>query len=299
MRTAVIARLALVTATALLAARPASAEIQARLRVKSGQTLSGIARRYDCTVAALQRANDLDGTTILAGQRLAVPVCKGKASARPGKRVANRAAAIEIPLVAGQSVGQPWSGTLRRATRLPQGKGYLIRRPQRAYGAAHVVGRVRDAIASVRGDHRRLHTLAIGDLSAKRGGSISEHRSHQSGRDLDIGFYFKRKPAAYPSSFVTATAANLDRAATWDLLVAFARTADDAGGVQAIFVDYDVQGLLYDWAASRGVDEGYLDRLFQYPEGKSSGDGLVRHEPHHDDHFHIRFKCPPGDAGCG
>jgi LysM repeat protein len=290
-RTAVLVLAALV-GTALSTA-PASAEIQAHVKVEAGQTLSGIARRYDCTVAAIQRANDLEGTLILAGQRLAVPVCKGKEA--PKRR---RVARIEIPLVNGQSVGRPWSGSLRRPTRLPAGKGYLIRRPQRAYGAAHVVAHVRQAIATVRADHPRLHTLAIGDLSAKRGGSISEHHSHQSGRDLDIGFYFKKQPRGYPDSFVGATASNLDRAATWDLLVAFARTADDPGGVHAIFLDYGVQGLLYKWARDRGVDEGYLDRLFQYPEGKGGGDGLVRHEPHHDDHFHVRFKCPPGDNRC-
>ncbi|MBE7454729.1 MAG: penicillin-insensitive murein endopeptidase [Kofleriaceae bacterium] len=293
MRTAVVVSLAL-TAAALGAARPASAEIQARIKVKAGDTLSTIARRHDCTVAALQRANDLPGTMILAGQELAVPVCRGKEAARPTRRVAR----IEIPLVAGQSVGRPWDGKLRRASQLPTGKGYLIRRPHRAYGAAHVVAHVRNAIARVRADHPRLHTLAIGDLSAKHGGSISEHRSHQSGRDLDVGFYFKKVPKGYPASFVKATSANLDRAATWDLLVAFARTADDPGGVQAIFVDYEVQGWLHEWAAARGVDRGYLGRLFQYPAGKHAAKGLVRHEPNHDDHFHIRFKCPPGDGAC-
>jgi len=293
-RLVVLVSLALVVSTS-----PVVAEIQARVRVRSGQTLSAIARRYDCTVEALRHANDLDGTRIVIGQRLAVPLCKGKAAAkaRP-RRVANKVDPIEVEAVTGQSIGKPWSGKLRHATRLPKGRGYLIRRPQRAFGTAHLVGHLRDAIVAVREDHPSLHTLAIGDLSAPSGGSITEHRSHQSGRDVDVGFFYKRKPAAYPAVFVSATAANLDRAATWDLLVAFARTADEPDGVQAIFVDYQVQGLLYDWAAARGVDERYLDRLFQYPEGKGAGDGLVRHEPHHDDHFHVRFKCPPGDQSC-
>jgi LysM repeat protein len=285
---------------AVVFVRPAAAEIQARVRVKSGQTLSAIAKRYDCTVEALQHANDLDGTTIQIGQRLAVPVCKHRPAANKPRtaRVAKEIAPAPVETVRGQSIGKPWSGHLRRATRMPKGKGYLIRRPYRAFGTAHLVGHLRDAIVAVREDHPRLHTLAIGDLSAQGGGSITEHRSHQSGRDVDVGFFYKRKPAAYPNEFVVATAANLDRAATWDLLVAFARTADEPDGVQAIFLDYDVQGLLYDWAAERGVDEAYLGRLFQYPDGKGGGTGLVRHEPHHDDHFHVRFKCPAGDTAC-
>lgn len=298
MRSAVLLSAALVAIGAL--AGEASAEIAARIKIRSGDTLTVIAKRYDCTIEAIQRANDLDSTVILAGQRLTVPVCKGrdarKAAPPRAERVA-RVEPIEIPLVTGQSIGKPWHGTLRRPTRLPSGNGYLIRRPARSFGAAYVVAQVKQAIRTVRADHPRLHTLAIGDLSQKRGGAISEHRSHQSGRDLDIGFFYKKKPAGYPESFASGTERNLDKAATWDLLVAFARTADDAGGVQAIFLDYDVQGILYEWALDRGVDEGYLNRLFQYPDGRG-GSGLVRHEPHHDDHFHVRFKCPPGDNGC-
>ncbi len=289
-RSFLVAAFALVTM-----ARPASAEILARVKVAPGDTLGAIAHRYACPIAAVQRQNQLRSTKIRTGQTIAVPVC-GK---QPARRVAKAIppAPSESPLILGQSLGKPWRGKLARPTRLAAGKGYLIRRPQRAYGTRRLVDTVRDAVAAVRADHPRLHTLAIGDLSAKRGGAISEHNSHQSGRDVDVGFYFQRRPKGYPDAFVVGDAANLDLAATWDLLVAFARTADDRGGVQAIFLDYGVQGLLYEWARDRGVSTKYLDRLFQYPDGRGAG-GLVRHEPHHADHFHIRLQCPPGDAGC-
>jgi hypothetical protein len=191
----------------------------------------------------------------------------------------------------------PWRGRLRGGSRLRQGRGYLIRRPLRSWGTPETVQIVRDVLREVRREHRELHTLAIGDLSQKGGGWISEHRSHQSGRDIDLGFFYTRVPAGYPKSFAPATADNLDRAATWDLLAAFARTADQPGGVEAIYLDLGVQGLLYDYARTRGVDERTLDRLFQYPEGPGTS-GLVRHQAHHDDHMHVRFRCPPGDAAC-
>ncbi len=273
----------------------AAAELQARVKVANGQSLYQIARKYDCSVADLKKANRLGSSTIHPGQTLKVPVCGVRQPTRP--RPARRVAVVEVA-VAGQSVGRPWKGSLRRPTRLPGGRGYLIRRPLRAYGTAAMVATIRDAIARVRDDHPELHTLAIGDLSAIRGGWITEHSSHQSGRDVDIGFYFRQRPAAYPQAFARATPTNLDRAATWDLLVGFARTADDPAGVQAIFLDYQVQGLLYEWAQDRGVDERYLDRLFQYPHGIAGGGGLVRHEPHHDDHMHVRFRCPPRDRAC-
>lgn len=282
--------LAVIALAIIATASSASAELAARVKVNEGDTLGAIARRYDCSIAAVKRENRLRSSRIQAGQRLAVPLC--------GKR-ARKVAKVEraLPPITGQSVGQPWRGRLKEPARLAAGKGYLIRRPERSYGTRRLVDLVKDAVGSVRRDHPKLHTLAIGDLSARRGGKITEHRSHQSGRDVDVGFYFKQVPAGYPAAFVVGTKATLDLPATWDLLVAFARTADDRGGVSAIFLDYDLQGVLYEWAKDRGVSEGYLDQLFQYPDGRG-GTGLVRHEAHHDDHLHVRIQCPPGDGGC-
>jgi membrane-bound lytic murein transglycosylase D len=42
-------------------------------RVKDGETLWAIAHRYGVEVAALQKANGLDGTTIIPGQELSIP----------------------------------------------------------------------------------------------------------------------------------------------------------------------------------------------------------------------------------
>jgi murein endopeptidase len=281
---------------------PASAAAE-HLVVESGETLWGIARRHGCTVEAIQRANDLRGSTIYAGQKLVVPRCEGKTTgraARVERRVDPAAYDLSpgkaVPATRGQSIGRPWSGSLANAVVLPRGKGYLIRRPARAWGTSHAVAHTQRAIAAVRKRFPRVHTLAIGDLSARKGGAISEHRSHQSGRDVDLGFYFKKPPKGYPENFVAHDAGTLDLAATWALLHAFARTAADDHGVQAIFLDYEVQKRLYEWAKDHGVPRHYLDGIFEYPQ-RGSG-RLVRHVDNHHDHFHIRFKCPPRDAGC-
>lgn len=290
--------LAVIALALVTTAASARAEIAARIKVSEGDTLGEIARRYDCSIAAVKQQNRLRSSRIQAGQRLAVPVCGKKARARKATRVARAATArVETAAPRGQSIGKPWHGKLAHPDRLERGKGYLIRRPERSFGTHALVDLVADAVAEVRADHPKSHTLAIGDLSARGGGKITEHRSHQSGRDVDVGFFFKDQPDGYPAAFVVGTEANLDLPATWDLLVAFARRADDRGGVTAIFLDYHLQGVLYEWAKDHGVSEGYLDKLFQYPDGKG-GTGLVRHENHHDDHFHVRIACPPADAAC-
>ncbi len=183
----------------------------------------------------------------------------------------------------------PWNGKLGNGEKLEPGDGYEIRRPSRAYGAPHVIEHLRDAIAEVRALYPDVHTLAIGDLSAEHGGKISSHRSHQSGLDVDVGFYFRHLPAGYPDAFAVGDG-SLDFDATWALIAAFARSSGERTGVEMIFLDYSVQRRIYDWAQAHGVPEGELEAVFQYPHGQSATSGLVRHWPNHTDHFHVRFK---------
>jgi hypothetical protein len=65
-----------------------------------------------------------------------------------------------------------------------------------------------------------------------------------------------------------------------------------------IFLDFDVQGILYAWALDHGVSEHRLARIFQYPHGRGSSAGIVRHVPGHDNHMHVRFSCPSDDTAC-
>ena len=200
--------------------------------------------------------------------------------------------------VRGQSIGSPWSGRLQDATRLQIGDGTFLRRPQRAFGTRTTVDHIRRAVRATLAAFPKAHVLAIGDLSAERGGWISEHASHRSGRDIDLGLFYKRKPAGYPESFVRATDDNLDRAATWALLANLLDSHGTDGGVQMIFLDYDVQGLLYRWAQGSGVSAKVLDQIFQYPHGRGTAYGIVHHEPNHDNHLHVRFRCAKADANC-
>ncbi|HGG56177.1 MAG TPA: hypothetical protein ENK31_00080, partial [Nannocystis exedens] len=157
---------------------------------------------------------------------------------------------------------------------------------------------LRQAITSVRARYPKIHRLAIGDLSHAEGGALPGHRSHQSGRDVDVGLYYKRRPANYPKEFAPGTAKNLDLAATWTLIDALLDTRKLVGGVEHIFLDYTLQGLLYRYAKKHGVKRKLLSEVFQYPHGRGHGGTLIQHVPAHNDHLHIRYKCPKGDRGC-
>jgi murein endopeptidase len=316
-----VRRLALV---AVLLPLVASADTQRTYVVQRGETLERVAEMFNCSTDAVLSANNRTNTLVPPGTTVKIPSCaqrmktrtitKGRRTNDDDAKAAQALATIDgtatvvVPtndddhdsgVASGSSVtfepgeshsvGQPWRGRLENGELLPtDDDAYRIRRPAHAWGAENVVTHLRAAIASVRALHD-VHVLAIGDLSAKEGGKLSEHRSHQSGLDVDVGFYFQKVPDGYPDAFAPASD-NLDLEATWALLAAFVRTADAPDGVQMIFLDTSVQKRLYDYAQSRGTPADTLAAVFQYPRGRDALAGIVRHWPNHTDHFHVRFK---------
>lgn len=223
--------------------------------------------------------------------------CKGKKCKLADKKRVRRYIMPRGP-IDGQSLGAPWAGALHDAAMLEPGEGYFIRRPWRSFGTQTMVDIIERVTTDVADRFYDTHVIAIGDLSAENGGHISDHSSHQSGRDVDIGLIFKQKPIGYPESFVVGTAENLDLEATFVLVEELAKTASEDGGALVLFLDFKVQGLLYNWALENGENPEYLAKLFQFPHGRGTCAGIVRHEPNHADHIHARFKCPSADGHC-
>lgn len=276
-------------------------------QVARGETLSGIAKRHGTTVDALKALNDLRSSTIVIGQRLAVaedapeptldePEIEARADELPpppGTRFDLPPPPSERSVRRGSTASTSAPATLVGAVQLPRDRAYYLRHPKRAWGLPHVVESTRAAVIAVKKKHPGVHRLAIGDLSAERGGRLSGHKSHRNGRDVDVGLYFRRTPESYPQRFVGADAAPLDLSATWALIEAFYEQSKRAGGPVQIFLDYEVQGEIHDWARKHGVSKRVLREVFQYPHGRWARRGLVRHEPAHDDHLHVRFGDPP------
>jgi hypothetical protein len=84
----------------------------------------------------------------------------------------------------------------------------------------------------------------------------------------------------------------------WSLIANLASTHSRDGGVYVMFLDFEVQGVIYKWAKENGVKDVRLNRLFQYPHGRDAAAGLIRHEPNHANHLHVRFKCNSADTAC-
>ena len=280
---------ALLLALALWSGGNQSADAQTRIHVvERGDTLWELARDNGCTVEQLQRANKLRSPDIWVGMKLHLP-CSGKPKAKEPP----------IRVVRGQSVGRPHKGKLKNGVQLPHDPGYYRRRTNSAWGAQHVVDYTRAAVAAVRKKHPKVHRLAVGDLSSKKGGWIAGHASHQSGRDIDLGLYFKARPAGYPKEFVAASKGRLHVAATWTLVYSLYKSSSKPGGARKIFLDYSIQKSLYKHARAQGVSRATLKKVLQYPDGRWAKKRLVQHVHNHHDHLHVRFGCPPKDKSCG
>jgi murein endopeptidase len=177
------------------------------------------------------------------------------------------------------SIGKSNRGALYNALRMPEGPMWHLAEPEKSWGTRETIDGLALAIRRVNEEFPGTPEVWIGHISARRGGWLRPHRSHQSGCDVDLGFYYSDDSRWYTK----ATESNLDRARTWVLLRTLIRDAD----VEAVFLDRSIQRMLYDHALGLGENIEWLDEVFAFGEKRS--ERIVRHEWGHATHMHVRF----------
>jgi LysM repeat protein len=240
-------------------------------QVARGESVARIARRYGVTVERLLEWNPrVDARRLRAGARLTV---------RRGPR--------------SESVGSPTCGGIEAPVQLGDHRGYVLRNPARSWATERTSSRLAAAFDAVVRAHPRAARVRVHDLSLHGGGSIDDHRSHQSGRDVDITYYQRRCDRTEGCGLRPVAPDELDVVRQWTLLRHWLRR----GEAEAIFIDYALQAPLYREARRRGATPEELARWFQYPR-RGHPDGIVRHFPNHRDHLHVRFACHPSERRC-
>jgi LysM repeat protein len=188
------------------------------------------------------------------------------------------------------SIGPPQAGRLVNGVLLPDNPYYTLKLPPTSYGTTHAVTQVLEAIVRFRSRSPYDKPLVFGSMSAKHGGPLTGHLSHQTGRDLDIRLPLReRVPEWYP-----VEPRYVDWPALWHLVTALAET----GEVMIMFFDYELQKHLHDAAVSEGATEDELRRLLQWPRGSKAHVGLLRPSPGHEAHIHVRFTCGRHEPEC-
>ncbi|MBL9025779.1 MAG: penicillin-insensitive murein endopeptidase [Myxococcales bacterium] len=173
------------------------------------------------------------------------------------------------------SLGAPTRGRLFGGTRLEPSEAIAIEGGY-PWGTELTVRTVTRAIEHVYRCVPGTPKLHVGDISREGGGWLRPHRSHQSGLDADLGYYYEGGEAWYQR----ATAQTLDRRRTWALI----RALVDSGNVEMIFIDRSVQLLLRDYVASEDPDG-----LALFPTKSRPGESVIRHAWGHATHMHVRF----------
>jgi murein endopeptidase len=188
----------------------------------------------------------------------------------------------DITALGPMSIGRTHGGALVAAVRMPEGENWEVVHPGLAWGTQETVDALTHAIDSVAQRFPGTPKVFIGDISAKRGGHLPPHVSHQSGRDVDLGYYLTDGHRWYAN----ASGSKLDRPRTWHLV----RTLLADSDVDLILVDRQIQRALKAYALEIGEDPAWLDQIFQV--GGKSKRPVLFHVEGHATHLHVRFFSP-------
>ncbi len=188
-------------------------------------------------------------------------------------------------------VGSPDDGRLVAGVQLPERPAYIRKIPGSAYGTTHTIRTLVRALETFRRDTGFGGRIYVGAISRPRGGRLGGHRSHQTGRDVDIRLPLR---TSIPQALEPIPARRVDFVALYGLV----RALVDTGEVVVLFLDYPLQRRLARAAKSVGATDEELAVLLQWPRGRKASRGIVRDSPGHDDHIHVRFRCGPSETEC-
>jgi penicillin-insensitive murein endopeptidase len=190
-----------------------------------------------------------------------------------------------------RAIGSYTAGCVQGAIPLPfEGRGYQVMRPQRRrfFGHPALIRYLQELGATTY--QKGLGKLLIGDLGQPRGGPMPfGHRSHQSGLDADIWFWL-------PGDGMVLSVADRETIGAPSMLTTGGRVLDAQQWSQR-------QAEVLRLAA--GFDA--VSRIFVNPAIKKSMCERFPGAPWmqnlrpwwgHDDHFHVRLRCPPGQTAC-
>ena len=261
---------------------------------KGENTWSKLAKRFDVPVTRLQAYNP--ETALESGAEITVWI-----DPKPYKPRLPRKPLPEFTVdKRAQSVGKPNAGRLENGIQLPKSPLYIRRTPRLMWGSSQTISNLQQAIAAFRQDVDYDGELILSDISARDGGYLKPHKSHQAGRDIDIwlptikGVYKKKYLDKGGEKPRRPMFEEVDWYALWGLVRALIQT----GAVQYVFLDWRYQQFVYQAAVEMGATQEELDKWIQWPRPRSSGKGIFRHSQDHLSHIHVRFLCAPWEPQC-
>lgn len=193
------------------------------------------------------------------------------------------------------SVGLPNAGWQLRAKQLKKGPSLWIQDKSVPYSYGHpALVLMLNRTAKQMARQNPGSVLLVGDLSREYGGPLAGHRSHQSGRDVDVGFFVTDAKGRPVNSQRLRTFDQQGRARdgsglrfddyrNWLLVQLWLK--DSRAQLEHVFVASHLRQRLLDFARARPAFSKYVDDASSFLRQPSRG-------LPHDDHFHVRIACP-------
>ncbi|PWR20141.1 penicillin-insensitive murein endopeptidase [Zavarzinia aquatilis] len=188
------------------------------------------------------------------------------------------------------SIGGPARGCIAGAVALPaEGEGFQVLRRwrNRFWGNPELTRFITRFGAAVAAAQKR--PVLIGDMSQPRGGPMATgHRSHQMGVDVDILFTLgpmaasAREALTDPPSMLRPGGLAVDTTRFGAAQVGLLRLAAQDADVARIFVNFRLKKRLCETLPA--ADRAWLNK--------------VRPWAGHDEHFHVRLRCPADSPAC-
>jgi murein endopeptidase len=154
--------------------------------------------------------------------------------------------------------------------------------PDHAWGRTSVIWRLTEVLFRYNTTYPDAPPVLVKDISRRHGGRLPPHVSHRSGRDVDIAVVRKRGPN---DRAVPATPRTIDAERTWFLIHSLIRS----GEVQYVFLHRRLIRVLRRHARQQGMSRQEIRRIFHNPRRGRHAPGIIRAEPGHQAHFHVRF----------
>lgn len=181
------------------------------------------------------------------------------------------------------AAGRPNRGFLFNGVPLTNdGTRFRLEEPDNAYGTAETIAGLNAAVTEVHRLFPETKPLSVGHISRAGGGWLRPHKSHQNGRDVDLGFYYSDDSPWYRRASVD----NLDVGRTWALISAMERSA----GLEYVFVDRSLHEVLRRHAEQIGEAPEFIVYMFDGPMPERGP--IIRHARGHQTHLHVRFASP-------
>ncbi|MFT5434201.1 MAG: penicillin-insensitive murein endopeptidase [Myxococcota bacterium] len=210
-----------------------------------------------------------------------------------------------VPHPQSESIGHPFTGRLKNASRMPRYGEHHELLPRTAhrqyvYAVDELVDGLTKVAAELRVNDADAARLVIGNMSRRSGGDIHCSRSHNTGRDADLGLFTldtsgRSVRARYHRfgkngrSLEAGGRYRFDVPRNWRLIKALLTT--EAFDVQWLILNPHLERMVLEHARAIGEPEALValaDAVIELPSYANL----------HRNHLHLRIGCPDGHARC-